>query len=125
MAKTTSIILGVVFLALGILGITGIVPMFTRDPIYVNIGEIVLGGFGLLIGIYTRQSRKTDQQARDLAQLTKEKADLQKQEIEQLKKENEQWRKDNLDRQQQETEQLKKLLEQQQQENERLRKQNS
>lgn len=48
MAKTMSIILGLAFLALGILGITGIVPMFKSDPIYVNIGEIVLGGLAVV-----------------------------------------------------------------------------
>jgi hypothetical protein len=55
MAKTMSILLGLAFLALGILGITGLVPMFTSDPNYVNIGEIVLGGIGLLIGLFSRK----------------------------------------------------------------------
>ena len=55
MAKTMSIILGLAFLALGILGITGTVSMFTSDPSYINIGEIVLGGLGLLAGIFSRK----------------------------------------------------------------------
>lgn len=55
MAKTMSIILGLAFLALGILGITGTVSMFTSDPSYINIGEIVLGGLGLLAGLFSRK----------------------------------------------------------------------
>jgi hypothetical protein len=54
MAKAMSIILGLAFLALGILGLTGIIPMFTSTLAYVNIGEIILGGLGLLAGIFTR-----------------------------------------------------------------------
>jgi len=55
MTKTMCIILSLAFLALGILGITGVVPMFTSDPNYVNIGEIVLGGLGLLTGLFSRK----------------------------------------------------------------------
>jgi hypothetical protein len=55
MLKSTCIILGLAFLALGILGITGLVPMFKSDPIYVNIAEIVLGALGLLAGIFSRR----------------------------------------------------------------------
>lgn len=122
MAKTMCFILGLVFLALGILGITGIVPMLTRDPNYINIGEIVLGGLALLVGVYARQGRKYDQQSKDFARQTRDNADRQRQEIEQLKKENEQSRKESIDRQQQENEQLRKQLEQQKQENEKLSK---
>ena len=123
MSKATCVILGLAFLALGILGITGLVSMFQSDPVYVNIGEIVLGGLGLLFGIYSRQSSKHDQQIKDLSQQTKVNADRQKQENVQLKKENDQGIKDNADRQKQENEQLKKQNEQQKQENERLKKQ--
>lgn len=120
MAKAMSFILGFAFLALGILGITGLLPMFTRDPIYVNIGEIVLGGLGLLVGIYARQSTKYDRQMEGYSRQTKDNTDRQRQENEQLKKENAQGRKDNLDRQQQENEQMRLQLEQQKQEIERL-----
>ena len=48
MKKTTCVILGLAFLVLGILGITGLVKMFQSDPVYVNIGEIILGGLGFL-----------------------------------------------------------------------------
>lgn len=54
MLRMTCIVLGLALLALGILGITGLVTMFISDPIYVNIGEIVLGGLGLLAGIFSR-----------------------------------------------------------------------
>jgi|AGTN01.2.fsa_nt_gi hypothetical protein len=50
MARTACIILGLAFMALGIWGITGTMPMFQSDPIYINIGEIILGSFGFLIG---------------------------------------------------------------------------
>ncbi len=55
MAKAMSVILGLVFLAMGILGITNMIPMFTSNPNYVNIGEIVLGGLGLIIGAFSRK----------------------------------------------------------------------
>jgi membrane protein involved in colicin uptake len=122
MAKTMCIILGLAFLALGILGITGVVPMFTSDPNYVNIGEIVLGGLGVLIGIYARQGRRYDQQTKEISRQTKDNIDRQRQENEQLKKENEQLRNENIDRQQKENELLRKQLEEQKQENERLSK---
>jgi len=122
MAKTMCLILGLVFLALGILGITGVVPMLTRDPNYINIGEIVIGGLALLVAVYARQGRKYDQQTKEFSRQTRDNADRQRQEIEQLKKENEQGRKANIDRQQQENEQLRKQLEQQKQENERQKK---
>jgi hypothetical protein len=54
MVKAMCIILGLAFLALGILGLTGVVPMLTSDPNYVNIGEIILGGLGLLAGLFSR-----------------------------------------------------------------------
>lgn len=118
MAKTTSMILGLAFLALGILGITGLVPIFTSDLIYVNIGEIVLGGLGLLIGIYARQGRNFSRRTNDLSHQSRDNAEMQRQEIDKLKKLLEQQKEENEARQQQETEKLKKLLEQQQQENE-------
>jgi len=122
MAKTMCIILGLAFLALGILGITGVVPMFTSDPNYVNIGEIVLGALGLLVGIYARQGTKYNQQTKDFTRQTKDNADRQRQELDQLKMENEQGRKDNIERQRQENEQLRNQLEQQKKDNEQLRK---
>ena len=96
MSKAACVIMGLAFLALGILGLTGLVSIFQSDPVYVNIGEIVLGGLGFMIGVYSRQSSKQDRQ---------------KQENVQLKKENEQRIKDNADRQKQENERLKKKIE--------------
>lgn len=108
MAKTMSFILGVAFLVLGILGITGLVPMFASDPYYVNVGEIVLGGLGLLVGIYARQGTNYDRQKNDFSRQTKDNTDWQRKENEQLKRENEQSRKDGMTRQQLEIDQLKK-----------------
>lgn len=124
MAKTMSVILGLALLALGILGITGLVSMFQSDLVYVNVGEIVLGGLGLLVGIYARISGKYDQQIKDLSKQTKENTDRQRQENDQLRSENDQGRKDNADRQKQENEQLIKQNEQQRLENERLKMHN-
>lgn len=120
MAKTMCLILGLAFLTLGILGMTGLVPMFTSDPNYVNIGEIILGSLGLLVGIYARQSIKYDQQTKDFSSQIKDNSDRQRLENDQLRKENDQGRKDNIERQQQENEQLRRQLEQQKIENERL-----
>lgn len=55
MAKIMSVILGLLFLAMGILGITDLLPVFTSSPDYVNIGEVILGGLGLAIGVFSRK----------------------------------------------------------------------
>jgi len=52
MRKTVCIILGLAFLALGILGLTDVVHMFQSNPSYINIAEIVLGAVGVLAGIF-------------------------------------------------------------------------
>ena len=122
MAKAMCVILGLAFLAMGILGITGIVPMFTGDPFYVNIGEIVLGGLGLLVGVYTRQGSRYDRKTKPSPRQSKDDADRQRQENERLKLENEQGRKENIERQQHENEQLRKKLEQQKLDNEQMKK---
>jgi hypothetical protein len=121
MAKTMCLILGLAFLALGILGIIGVVPMFTSDPNYVNIGQIVLGGLGLLVGIYARQSTY-NRQRNDYTRQVKADTDRQRQENEQLKIEKEQGRKESIERQEKENVQLRNQLEFQKQENERLSK---
>lgn len=54
MAKAMSVILGLVFLTMGILGMTNAIPMFATNPNIVNTGEIVLGGFGVLVGVFSR-----------------------------------------------------------------------
>ncbi len=93
MKKTMCVILGLAFLALGILGITGLVTMFQSDPVYVNIGEIVLGTLGLIVGVYSRrnivyapQKTMSTQQENDIDQQRKEIDEL-KREIDQLRKE--------------------------------------
>ena len=121
MAKTMCLILGLAFLALGILGITGIVPMFTSDPYYVNVGAIILGGLGLLVGIYARNGTTYDKKTNEFFRQSKEDADRQRQENKKLKAENEQVRKEIIERQQNENEQLRKQLEQQRLENEQVK----
>ena len=100
MTKLTSVLLGLVLAVMGVLGITGLMPMFQTNPIYVNIAEIVLGGLGLAVGIYSRKSNKHDQEKKELSRQTKEEAARQRKENDQLRKRNEQ--------QQQENEQLRK-----------------
>ena len=50
MLRTACIVLGLAFMALGIWGITGTIPMFQSHPAIINIVEIVLGSLGFLIG---------------------------------------------------------------------------
>jgi len=40
---------------MGVLGIRNTIPMFATIPNIVNTCEIVLGGFGVLIGIFSRK----------------------------------------------------------------------
>ena len=124
MVRTACIILSLAFLALGLLGITGFMPMFKSDLIYVNIGEMILGGLGLLIGIYSHGSKASNRQDRENAKQRKEFSEQRKEifnqrqeNYEQKKKENEQLKKENI-------EQLKETNELQRKENERLRKDN-
>ena len=104
MSKMMNVILGLAFIALGILGITGWVPMLTTNLVYVSIGEIVLGGLGLLVGVYAQQNSENNRQSRDNAKQKKEIASQRNEIAEQRKenynqktKENEQLRKENAD----------------------------
>lgn len=104
MKKTMCVILGLSFLALGILGITGLVPMFQSDPVYLNIAEIVLGGLGFLVGVYapqnvvysaqkimsSQQENDIDQQRHEIDQQRKD-IDQQRKDIDEQKKEHEKY----------------------------------
>ena len=106
MTKLACVLMGLAFILMGILGITGITPMFQIDPAYVNIAEIILGALGLIVGIYSRKNTKKEQEAKDLSKQTKENSARQRQENDQLKKENNQGRQANADRQKLENDQL-------------------
>lgn len=95
--KLTCVILGLAFLALGILGITGWVTMFRTDPIYVNIGEIILGSLGFLVGVYAREGAANNSQATVLSQQGKD-IEQQRIELDQLKDKNNQLEKENIKR---------------------------
>ena len=97
MKKMIFVILGLAFLALGILGITGWVPMFRTDLIYVNIGEIILGILGLSVGVYSRQGTGSNVQTTALYQQKRE-IDQQRKEIDQQKKQNDQRGEENIKR---------------------------
>ena len=72
MKKFMCIVMGLVFLGLGFLGMTGIVPMFKNDQAYVNVGQIVLGFIGLTVGVYSRQNRENARQRKETDKLRKE-----------------------------------------------------
>lgn len=101
MRKITCVILGLAFLALGILGITGIVTMFKSDQIYVNIGEIVLGALGLLVGVFARQNKANKHMKAELYQQGKD--------INQQRKDINQQRKD-FDQQEKKMNENKKIV---------------
>jgi 5-bromo-4-chloroindolyl phosphate hydrolysis protein len=93
MKKMVCVILGLAFLALGFLGITGWVTMFQSNTISVNIGEIVLGILGFAVGIYARQGVEyAPQKAMSSKQVND--IDLQRKEIDQQRKDIDQQRKD-------------------------------
>ena len=104
MKKTMCVILGLAFLALGILGVTGLIAMFQSDPIYVNIGEIILGGLGLIVGVYSPQnivySNKkiiSAQQESEIA-LQRKELDQQRRDIDQQRKEIDQQAKEHKEK---------------------------
>ena len=112
-------------MALGILGITGFVPMFKTDVVYVNIGEIVLGGLGFLVGIYARQNTASNYQSRENARQRKDISDQRKENYNLKMKENEQLRKENSDQLKDKNDLQRKDNEQRRKENEQQRKENN
>ena len=124
MTKLACVLMGLAFILMGILGVTGITPMFQSDPAYVNIAQILLGALGLIVGIYSRKNTRREQEAKDLSKKTKENATRQKSENDQLKKENDKGRQADADRQKQETDQLIKQNDRQKLENEKQKQVN-
>ncbi|MGD9676988.1 MAG: hypothetical protein AB7V16_01320 [Vulcanibacillus sp.] len=114
MAKLTCVILGLALLALGIVGVTG----FVIDMTYINIGAIVIGALGLLVGIYARQS-KPDYRLKTETATQKQEIEQQKKEIDQHKKEIELHKKE-IDQQKKEIEQQRKEIEEQKDKNRKL-----
>ena len=120
MAKTMNVILGLAFLALGILGITGLVPVFKTDLVNINIIEIVLGGLGLFAGIYSRQGGKSiplENENIEYDQQKKENDMQQRNENDRLRKENELQRRENELQRRANYDQWRKANEQQRKEN--------
>lgn len=104
MKKIMCVILGLAFLSLGILGITGLVTMFQSDPIYLNIGEIILGSLGFLVGVFARmdvvqasQKAVSAQQANDIERQRHE-IDQQRKDIDQQRKELDEQKKENKEK---------------------------
>ena len=124
MTKLACVLMGLAFILMGFLGITGITPMFQSNPVYLNIAEILLGGLGMIVGIYSRKTTKREQEKKDLSKQTRENTARQKQENDQLKKENDQSRQANADRQKQEHDQLVKQNDRQKQDNEKQKQVN-
>jgi hypothetical protein len=131
MLRATSIVLGLAFLALGILGITSVVPMFKAEQIFVNIGEIVIGALGMVAGMFARdrrenyhqQKKANEQQSKANDQQRKENINQQQKVNDQQSKENEHQQKAN-DQQSKENEQQQKANDQQKKENEQQRREN-
>ena len=98
MAKAMNVVLGLAFLAMGILGITGLVPVFKTDVVNINIVAIALGGLGLFAGVYSRQGVKSfplKNENIEYDQQRKENDMQQRNENDRLRKENELQRKEN------------------------------
>ena len=125
MTKLANVLMGLVLVAMGVLGITGLMPTFQSNPAYLNIGEIILGGLGLIVGVYSHRTGKQERVAKDLAKQTKANNTQHKQDYDQLKRENDQGKQENADRQRQENEQLKKQNERQKLENEQQKLKNA
>ncbi len=117
MKKLTCVILGLAALAMGILGLTGLVPMFKADLI-VNISEIALGALGFLVGVYSPQYSVNKSQAAATANLQEDNhaqqrnLDNQRKDIDQQRKELDVQRKD-IDVQRKEFDVQSKELDQQ------------
>ena len=126
MLRATCTILSLAFLGLGILGITGVVPLFTTDQIFVNIGEIIFGALGLLAAMFVSGRRESFYQLRrENDQNRKENYQQQREDNEQHRKENDQLRKENDEQRRKVNDQLRKENAEQKKENDRLmRKQN-
>ncbi|MCC7575317.1 MAG: hypothetical protein KK926_00600 [Methanomethylovorans sp.] len=77
------VFLGLALLALGIMGLTGLMPMSASVLTYVYIGEIVLGGIGFIAGVYARQSRANSQRWKQNKQQRKENDQQRKENYEQ------------------------------------------
>jgi hypothetical protein len=123
MAKTTCVILGLVLLALGILGLTGWIPMLTGSQVYVSIGEIILGGLGFIVGVYARsggrirQAKQNNQQAKQNSQHANQNYEQQRKDNDQLRKDNDQQRKENDQRREEHYDEQKKEIDRQRKEN--------
>jgi len=65
MTKLANVLMGLALIFIGVLGITGMVPMFQSNPAYWNIGEIVLGILGLIVGIYAKRTSKQEAEWND------------------------------------------------------------
>lgn len=72
MTKLANVLMGLALIAMGALGVKGLMPMFQSNPIYLSIGEIILGILGLIVRIYARKTSRHEQDAKDLSKLTKE-----------------------------------------------------
>jgi hypothetical protein len=71
--------------------------MFRTDPVYVNIGEIILGILGFSVGIYARQGAGNNPQASMLSQ-QKNGMEQQEKEMDQQRKEIDQRGEENIKR---------------------------
>ena len=125
MVIVTSFILSLVLLGMGILGSTGVLPIFTSSSIFINIGEIVLGILGFLASIFglRRMSRK-NRRERQRSEQIQANFEQWRKEYEQLRVENSLQVKDSFDLQRKDYEQLREEKKHLQEDYERLREEN-
>ena len=84
MKRIMCVFMGVVFLGLGFLGMTGIVPMFKNDEPYITIGQMLIGFIGLVVGIYSGHAKENARQRKVTKHLRKENENMKKENLDQL-----------------------------------------
>ncbi len=120
MTRTMSIILGLLFVGLGVLGVTGNLALINIQQSTIYIAEIVIGALGILAGIYAHSRRENPSNTSVLKENDKLKQtnfDQQRSENTQLKEEITLLKKQNYD-------QVQKVSDQTQEANERLQREN-
>ena len=90
MVRIMTFILSLVFLMVGFLGLTTLLPMLTTYPNLSNIGAMILAVLVMLVLIYARRNEGAQQQKIILSQERTENAQLRKETHDQSQKESEQ-----------------------------------
>ena len=84
MKRVMCVFMGVIFIGLGFLGMTGIVPMFKNDEPYITVGQVLIGFIGIVVGIYSGRAKENARQRKESKQLRKENKNMKKENLDQL-----------------------------------------